>query len=189
MKFVSGISLFWLVFSLGAAIFVQAFVPSAGSNNLPIVKISQTASRSPNTRRSTLERSDSIITNSRTKLWMGQITQKEAQAGIDKVVKVLQKDRSATTELGNLVKVTNVLGYGSPKAGQIAVRFNAQFRKGGMGRAAIPMPFGLGQTNESEGRGVMVGQVKASIDEKSGKVISCSVFRDLGYGRAFELKC
>mmetsp|Transcript_8464 Transcript_8464/g.12537 ORF Transcript_8464/g.12537 Transcript_8464/m.12537 type:complete len:181 (-) Transcript_8464:242-784(-) len=180
MKFFSRIGLFLLVFSHGAATFVQAFVTTAGSNLLA-VRISQTASRRSARPAST--------TNSRTKLWMGQISQKEAQAGIDKVVKVLQKDRSATTELGNLVKVTNVLGYGSPKAGQIAVRFNAQFRKGGMGRAAIPMPFGLGQTNESEGRGVMVGQVKASIDEKSGKVISCSVFRDLGYGRAFELKC
>ena len=34
----------------------------------------------------------------------------------------------------------------------------------------------------------MVGQVKASIDTKSGKILDCSVFRDLGYGRAFNLK-
>ena len=60
---------------------------------------------------------------------------------------------------GKLVKVTNILGFGSPKPNTIAVRFNAQFQKGGMGRQAIPMPFGLGQTNKSEGRGVMVGQV------------------------------
>ena len=91
--------------------------------------------------------------------------------------------------VGKLVKVTNVLGFGSPKPGTLAVRFNAQFKKGGMGRQAVPMPFGLGQTNKSEGRGVMVGQVKASIDTKSGKVLNCSVFRDLGYGRSFDLKC
>lgn len=44
------------------------------------------------------------------------------------------------------------------------------------------MPFGLGHSNKSESRGVMVGQVKASVDEKTGNVISFSVFRDLGYG-------
>ena len=68
------------------------------------------------------------------------------------------------------------------------MRFNASFQKGGMGRAAVPLPFGLGQSNKAEGRGTMVGQVKATVDEKSGKVLECSVFRDLGYGRAFNLK-
>ena len=119
---------------------------------------------------------------------MTQVSQKEAQTGIDKVVAALRKDKSANSELGKLTKVNNVLGYGSPRSGELAVRFNASFQKGGMGRMAKAMPFGLGQTNESEGRGTMVGQVKASIDTKSGKVTSCSVFRDLGYGRAFNLK-
>lgn len=129
-----------------------------------------------------------VQTKSRTKLFMAQISEKEAQAGIDKVVAALRKDKEANVELGRLEKVNNILGYGSPTNGQIAVRFNASFKKGGMGRAAVPLPFGLGQTNQSEGRGVMVGQVKASVDIKSGKVVSCSVFRDLGYGRAFNLR-
>jgi len=119
---------------------------------------------------------------------MAQITEKEAKSSIDKVVAALRKDKVANTELGQLVSVNNILGYGSPTAGQVAVRFNASFKKGGMGRSAIPLPFGLGQTNKAEGRGTMVGQVKASVDAKTGKVISCSVFRDLGYGRAFNLK-
>eukprot|EP00977_Amphora_coffeiformis_P010238 scaffold2376_cov188-Amphora_coffeaeformis.AAC.4 len=119
---------------------------------------------------------------------LAQISQQEAQKGIDKVVAALRKDAEANKELGNLDKVTTVLGYGSPVAGSIAVRFNASFRKGGMGLSAVPLPFGLGQSNESEGRGTMVGQVKASVDSKTGKVTSCSVFRDLGYGRAFNLK-
>jgi len=104
------------------------------------------------------------------------------------VVKALQKDSTAIKELGRLVKVTNVLGYGNPSQGQLAVRFNASFQKGGMGRAAVPLPFGLGQSNVTEGRGQMVGQVKASLDTATGKLTSCSVFRDLGYGRAFNLK-
>ena len=117
-----------------------------------------------------------------------QISQQEAQKGIDKVVAALRKDSQANKELGKLDKVTIILGYGSPVAGSIAVRFNASFRKGGMGLSAVPLPFGLGQSNESEGRGTMVGQVKASVDSKTGKVTSCSVFRDLGYGRSFNLK-
>ena len=34
----------------------------------------------------------------------------------------------------------------------------------------------------------MVGQVKANVDASTGKVLEVSVFRDLGYGRAFNLK-
>ena len=117
------------------------------------------------------------------------VTQKEAQAAIDKVVAALRKDKRAQSELGNLFKVTHVLGYGCPIPGSIAVRFNAQFQKNGFGRSAVPLPFGLGQSTKSEGRGTMVGQVKASVDEKTGKLKECSVFRDLGYGRAFNLKC
>lgn len=115
-----------------------------------------------------------------------QVSEKEAKAAIDKVANALKRDKTAKEELGNLVSVNNVLGYGSPREGTVAVRFNASFKKGGFGRSSIPMPFGMGQTNESEGRGTMVGQVKA--DVTNGKVTSCSVFRDLGYGRAFNLK-
>eukprot|EP00568_Trieres_chinensis_P007789 CAMPEP_0183300160 /NCGR_PEP_ID=MMETSP0160_2-20130417/6677_1 /TAXON_ID=2839 ORGANISM="Odontella Sinensis, Strain Grunow 1884" /NCGR_SAMPLE_ID=MMETSP0160_2 /ASSEMBLY_ACC=CAM_ASM_000250 /LENGTH=120 /DNA_ID=CAMNT_0025462529 /DNA_START=263 /DNA_END=625 /DNA_ORIENTATION=+ len=119
---------------------------------------------------------------------MAQVSEKEAQVGIDKVVNALRKDRTAISELGRLEKVTNILGYGSPRAGVLAVRFNASFKKGGMGRSAVPLPFGLGQSNQSEGRGQMVGQVKASLNSDNGKILDCSVFRDLGYGRAFNLK-
>lgn len=121
-------------------------------------------------------------------LQMAQISEQEAKKSIDKVVAALRKDKEAKSELGNLQSVNNILGFGMPVPDQVAVRFNASFKKGGMGRSAIPLPFGLGQTNESEGRGTMVGQVKASVDANTGKVISCSVFRDLGYGRAFNLK-
>lgn len=116
-----------------------------------------------------------------------QISEQEAKKAIDRVVAALRKDKEALSELGKLEKVTTVLGYGSPRNGVDAVRFNASFKKGGFGRAAVPLPFGLGQTNVSEGRGQMVGQVKASLD-KNGKILDCSVFRDLGYGRAFNLK-
>ncbi len=122
-----------------------------------------------------------------TKLFMAQVSQAEAQKGIDKVVTALRKDKEANTELGKLTKVNNILGFGSPRSGILAVRFNASFQKGGFGLSSVPLPFGMGQSDKSEGRGTMVGQVKASIDAKSGKIVECSVFRDLGYGRAFNL--
>jgi hypothetical protein len=123
-----------------------------------------------------------------TTLGMAQVGEQEAKKGIDKVVNALRKDKSANEELGRLDKVTNVLGFGSPTPGSLALRFNAAFKKGGRGMSAVPLPFGMGQSNKSEGRGQMVGQVKASVDIKTGKVTSCSVFRDLGYGRSFNLK-
>ena len=88
----------------------------------------------------------------------------------------------------SLVEVNNVLGTGEPKPGVVAVRFNASFQKAGMGRASVPLPFGLGQSSkpEANARGTMVGQVKATVS--NGKVTQCSVFRDLGYGRSFDLK-
>lgn len=117
-----------------------------------------------------------------------QISEQVAKGAIDKVVAALRKDKSANEELGKLQKVNNILGYGSPQSGRIAVRFNASFQKGGMGLSSVPLPFGLGQSNKSEGRGTMVGQVKASVDEKTGKVLEASVLRDGGWGRAFNLK-
>ena len=126
--------------------------------------------------------------SSSTSVLHAQISEQVAKGAIDKVVAALRKDKSANEELGKLQKVNNILGYGSPQNGRIAVRFNASFQKSGMGLSSVPLPFGLGQSNKSEGRGTMVGQVKASVDEKTGKVLEASVFRDLGYGRAFNLK-
>jgi hypothetical protein len=120
---------------------------------------------------------------------MATISETDAKKGIDKVVAALRKDKQANEELGKLTKVNNILGYGSPKAGVIAVRFNASFQKSGRGMSSVPLPFGLGQSNKSEGRGTMVGQVKASLDATNGNLLECSVFRDLGYGRAFNLQC
>ena len=132
---------------------------------------------------------NTIARHGATKLSMAQITEAEAKKGIEKVVAALRKDKQANEELGKLTKVQNILGFGSPRAGIVAVRFNASFQKGGKGMSSVPLPFGLGQSDKSEGRGTMVGQVKASLDQANGKLVECSVFRDLGYGRAFNLKC
>jgi hypothetical protein len=116
------------------------------------------------------------------------LTDATVQKGIDRIVAALRKDTRANTELGRLQKVTIVLGSGSPQPDVLAVRFNAAFQKSGPGLSSVPLPFGLGQSNVKDGRGTMVGQVKASVHVKTGKIVSCSVFRDLGYGRTFDLK-
>jgi hypothetical protein len=160
-----------VVFSLLLAILTHA--SNAFQSNLPVLVSSRTASRSK---------------ASRAICQMAQVSEQEARKGIDKVVNALRKDSKAKEELGRLEKVTIVLGFGSPTPGSLAVRFNASFKKSGSGMSSVPLPFGLGQSNKSEGRGQMVGQVKAALDMKSGKITSCSVFRDLGYGRSFNLK-
>ena len=123
---------------------------------------------------------------------MAQVSQQEAQKAIDTVVKALRKDSSAKSELGKLNKVENVLGFGMPKPGRIAVRFNASFQKSGGGLSGFKLGGGGGgdkkKNDSGGGRGTMVGQVKASVDQKTGKIAECSVFRDLGYGRSFNLR-
>ena len=54
---------------------------------------------------------------------MAQISEKEANAAIAKVVDALRKDKEANGELGRLSKTNNVLGFGSPRPGIVAVRF------------------------------------------------------------------
>ena len=178
MKIHSLTTLLLFTIAISAQASCAAFAPASGITKRRVTSHRTFAPASDITRRR------STTTN-----LAGQVSQKEAEGGIDKVVAALRKDRSAKSELGNLTKVNNVLGFGSPKPNELAVRFNASFQKGGMGRMAKALPFGLGQTNESEGRGTMVGQVKASVDMKTGKITSCSVFRDLGYGRAWNMKC
>ncbi|GMH93149.1 hypothetical protein TL16_g12547 [Triparma laevis f. inornata] len=103
-----------------------------------------------------------------------QITQATAQKAVQLVTKKLKADKSCKQELGTLTKINQVLGYGSPKANVIAVRFEASFNKP--------------STIKGTDRGIMRGQVKASIAEDSGKIITCSVFRDLGWGRTWDMK-
>ena len=128
---------------------------------------------------------------SHTRLAMAQVSEQDAKKAIDVVVKALRSDGAAKKELGKLNKVENVLGYGSPQKGKLAVRFNASFQKGGggfLGFGALGTPKQESNKKPDNQRGTMVGQVKASVDQTTGKVVECSVFRDLGYGRSFNLK-
>ena len=124
---------------------------------------------------------------STTRINLAQVSQQEAQKVVNKVVEALHKDSSANKEFGCLDKVSVVLEYGSPSPGELAVRFNAAFKKSGKGMSSVPLSFGLGQSNMSKGRGQMVCQVKAAINTNTGKLTSCFVFQDLEYRRSFNM--
>ena len=87
---------------------------------------------------------------------MAQVSQQEAQKAIDTVVKALRKDSSAKSELGKLNKVENVLGFGMPKPGRIAVRFNASFQKSGGGLSGFKLGGGGGGGGGGETRKRMI---------------------------------
>ena len=106
------------------------------------------------------------------------------QAEADKVITAAKRklaDRTVVKELGKLIKVTNVLGFGAPEPDTIAVRFQAQFQKSGN------LPSLLGQKAKQNGRGVLNGQV--SCKSKYGKIIQLSIARDGGWGKTLEVKC
>ena len=174
-------------FVIVAVLLQHSVVCWSFSHPSPITHLSQSRHRICSQQQRQKQPTTYSSASSTTAIW-AQISEKEAKTAIDKVVAALRKDSTANSELGRLERVTVVLGYGAPVSGSVAVRFNAQFKKSGFGLSATPLPFGLGQTNKSEGRGTMVGQVKATVDDNTGKVSSCSVFRDLGYGRSFTLK-
>lgn len=110
---------FFVCVLLGVVITVSAFTASHVS---PPWSISRNLTTGPT---STSSSSGS------TRLFMAQISEAEAKKAINAVSSALKKDKEAIKELGNFVKVNNILGFGMPKSGQIAVRFNASFQKGG----------------------------------------------------------
>eukprot|EP00518_Triparma_eleuthera_P000835 CAMPEP_0182455860 /NCGR_PEP_ID=MMETSP1319-20130603/1878_1 /TAXON_ID=172717 /ORGANISM="Bolidomonas pacifica, Strain RCC208" /LENGTH=109 /DNA_ID=CAMNT_0024653993 /DNA_START=157 /DNA_END=482 /DNA_ORIENTATION=- len=83
------------------------------------------------------------------------VSQSTAKLAVQAVAKRIKSDRAAKSDLGNLLRINQVLGYGSPKPKLVAVRFEATFKKNG------------GITGD---RGEMRGQVKASVEEKEGKI-------------------
>ena len=113
------------------------------------------------------------------------LEQKKQLDEADKVIQLAKRklnDRSVVSELGKLLKVTAVLGYGSPAPEVTAVRFQAQFQKGG------GLPSLMGRAKEAQGgRGVLNGQI--SCKYKGGKLIQLSVARDGGWGKTLEVKC
>ena len=167
---------------------VSAFQPSLSTGSFP--RIAATTSF----HRRGVRTTSSSSSSSSSSLNMAQVSEQEAKKAIDTVVKALRKDSEAKKELGKLGKVENVLGYGSPQKGKVAVRFNASFQKSGgsgSGGGFLGMGGGNKASKDDDGknrRGTMVGQVKASLDQTTGKIVDCSVFRDLGYGRTFNLR-
>lgn len=109
-----------------------------------------------------------------------------AAAATKLAIAKLTGDKTVQAELGSFDKMTQMINSGSPSAGTVQVRFNASFRRKGQGNVAKALPFMGGQTNERVGRGTQVVQVKAAV--KGGKLTSLVCYRDLGYGRALQVR-
>lgn len=178
-----------LLLSHGDDNVVSAFQPSLSTGPVPRITAATFTTPSSFHRRGVTTTTTTSSSSSSSSLNMAQVSEQEAKKAIDTVVKALRKDSETKKELGKLGKVENVLGYGSPQKGKVAVRFNASFQKSGSGNGFLGMGGG-GKAKDDDGnrRGTMVGQVKASLDQTTGKIVECSVFRDLGYGRTFNLR-
>lgn len=106
-------------------------------------------------------------------------TKAEAQRVISLATKRIARDKTVKNELGRLVKVQNVLGFGSPRPGVIAVSFNASFK-----RAGTPFFTLTGEKMQSD-RGTSVGKVSARLE--SGRLSSVVIAKDGGWGKSINV--
>lgn len=106
-------------------------------------------------------------------------TKAEAQRVISLATKRIARDATVKSELGRLVKVQNVLGFGSPSPGVIAVSFNASFK-----RAGSPFFTLTGEKMKSD-RGTSVGKVSARLE--SGRLSSVVIAKDGGWGKSINV--
>lgn len=106
-----------------------------------------------------------------------------SQAEVEKAVRTVQRtvNRNAQVkkELGQMDACIKVLGAGR-QGSVLAVRFQGRFKRGGMGRVTVPLPFMLGQTTVPQGRGNGYASVAAKVE--GSKVVSCFLEKDGGYG-------
>ena len=95
------------------------------------------------------------------------------------------RDAGVKDALGALQRVENIIGSGSPAPGAVAVSFSASFRRQGN---PFKLAFGkeAGATKVAN-RGSNVSQIKARAD--GGKLVSCSIQMDGGWGRTINVRC
>ena len=97
----------------------------------------------------------------------------------------ISRDAGVKDALGALQRVENILGSGSPAPGAVAVSFSASFRRQGN-----PFKLAFGKeagTTKVANRGSNVSQIKARAD--GGKLVSCSIQMDGGWGRTINVRC
>eukprot|EP00631_Chrysoreinhardia_giraudii_P002947 CAMPEP_0197415428 /NCGR_PEP_ID=MMETSP1170-20131217/1967_1 /TAXON_ID=54406 /ORGANISM="Sarcinochrysis sp, Strain CCMP770" /LENGTH=177 /DNA_ID=CAMNT_0042942229 /DNA_START=20 /DNA_END=554 /DNA_ORIENTATION=- len=107
------------------------------------------------------------------------VTQQEAERVIGLAKQSIARDATVKAELGKLTKVENVLGFGSPSPGVVAVSFNASFRRQNTFFITIS-----GERRENN-RGKTVGKVSARLE--SGKLASVVISKDGGWGKTINV--
>jgi hypothetical protein len=143
------------------------------------VRMARGASTDARSASQTMTRRAYGSTRSAATMMAGPLSEKEVTKAVQTVKRKLNSNAQVKKELGQLEQVVKVLGSGQ-QGSATAVRFQARFRRGGMGRVAVPLPFMLGQSNERDGRGSGYACVAAKVE--GGKVISCFLEKDGGYG-------
>ena len=112
-------------------------------------------------------------------------TPAEANKVVNLAKQAISRDAGVKDALGALQRVENILGSGSPAPGAVAVSFSASFRRQGN---PFKLAFGkeAGATKVAN-RGSNVSQIKARAD--GGKLVSCSIQMDGGWGRTINVRC
>jgi len=112
-------------------------------------------------------------------------TPAEANKVVNLAKQAIGRDAGVKDALGALQRVENILGSGSPAPGAVAVSFSASFRRQGN-----PFKLAFGKeagTTKVANRGSNVSQIKARAD--GGKLVSCSIQMDGGWGRTINVRC
>mmetsp|Transcript_6556 Transcript_6556/g.20466 ORF Transcript_6556/g.20466 Transcript_6556/m.20466 type:complete len:150 (+) Transcript_6556:34-483(+) len=105
----------------------------------------------------------------------------EAKKVIDLAKRKITSDPTVRDELGALLRVTGVLGYGAPSPGVIAVSFTAAFQRKGK-------PFWTTKGEKMlNNRGQTVGKVQARA-EGTNRLVSVVIAKDGGWGKSLNVK-
>ena len=104
-------------------------------------------------------------------------------AQAEKVVELAKKTISANArvrkELGSPRRINQILGFGSPSPGVVAVSFSASFGKEG----------GFFETTSGEKQRQNRGEVvcKVSAKTEDGKLVTCTILKDGGWGKGINV--
>ena len=104
-------------------------------------------------------------------------------AQAEKVVELAKKTISANQrvrkELGAPRRINQILGFGSPSPGVVAVSFSASFGKEG----------GFFETTSGEKQRQNRGEVvcKVSAKTEDGKLVTCTILKDGGWGKGINV--
>jgi hypothetical protein len=112
---------------------------------------------------------------------MAACSQAEAEKVVQLAKKKISSDKAVKKELGTAQQIKGLLGFGSPSPGVIAVSFSASFKREG----------GFFTTMSGEKKKANRGEVVAKVSAKTdgGKLVSCVIAKDGGWGKSINVAC